>query len=202
MVHDHPLCLDCCQAGLERLHGGSGTARFMRALALGLASALSGAACMYAFIALTGHQAGLVSIFVGFLVGKSVMKGTGGAGGALKYQVMAVLLTYSAVAWSQVPFVVQHLMQGVDPNAPAPPPQGPFHVSLILTLGLALIFAISYVWPFLGLPHSIMGLVIIFFGLRAAWRLTRKVDVVFHGPFSTEATAAEPAEGEPWPSPA
>ena len=46
---------------------------------------------------ITGYEIGIVAIGIGYLVGKAVRKGAGGFGGT-RYQVLAVFLTYAAIA--------------------------------------------------------------------------------------------------------
>lgn len=73
-----------------------------RALLFGIGAAILGMA-LYATVTIaTGWEIGFVSLAVGWLVGKGIMKGARGFGGR-KYQITAVLLTYAAVAMSAVP---------------------------------------------------------------------------------------------------
>ncbi len=58
---------------------------------------------------------GLVSLAVGWLVGKAIVKGARGFGGR-KYQITAVLLTYFAVAVSAVPIGLSQMGKGQAAN--------------------------------------------------------------------------------------
>ena len=64
-----------------------------------------GSALYYIVERISGYQLSIIAIAVGFLVGRAVRWGTGGRGGVL-YQVLAVALTYVAIAFSALPFLV------------------------------------------------------------------------------------------------
>jgi hypothetical protein len=49
-----------------------------------------------------------MSLAVGYIVGKAMMKGSAGLGGR-RYQVVAVALTYAAVSLSFIPLVVSQV---------------------------------------------------------------------------------------------
>jgi hypothetical protein len=222
---------DGCRQAVETAFGrGPGLFGFLKASVFGFLAAAAGAAIIYAVAAIAHISAGIISIFVGFLVGKAVRKGSGLRGG-LPYQLLAVFLTYSAVAWSSLPFFLQALHEkaavrqdakatnlgqakvqapkavaiekdspakkaGVNraksepvaaaaaagPNVPRPSLLGFLGALAMFTL---LLMAFAYATPFLGLsdPSSLIGLLIIFFGLQQAWRLTRKVSLTVNGPF-------------------
>lgn len=219
------VCDGCRQAVEARFGRGPGFFGFLKASVLGFLAAAAGAAIIYAVAAIANISAGIISIFVGFLVGKAVRKGSGLRGG-LPYQLLAVFLTYSAVAWSYLPFCFQAFQaqpearQAVEATkvgqAKAEPPQaiaidkdspakkggvdratsepvaaapaagpnmlGPIGMLVMLAVVL---MAITYAAPFLGLsdPSSLIGLLIVFFGLQQAWRLTRKASLTVNGPF-------------------
>ncbi len=104
----------CCAACQERivaaLAGRPGAAGFVRAAAAGLGAAAVGSAVYFAVRAATGYQFGLISILVGFLVGKAVHWGCGGRGG-WAYQALAVLLTYLAIVSIYVPVTLEVVKQ-------------------------------------------------------------------------------------------
>jgi len=100
----------CCAACQERIvaafAGRPGAAGFLRAAGAGLAAAAVGSAIYFAVRAATGFQFGLISILVGFLVGRAVHWGCGGRGG-WPYQALAVLLTYLAIVSTYVPVILE-----------------------------------------------------------------------------------------------
>jgi hypothetical protein len=158
---------------------------------------------------------GYLAIGVGYLVGKAMKLGSGGRGGRA-YQIAAALLTYAAVSIAAVPIGIyyhskkhcdkaaqtattsqdpphgaqkEHPFPGDEPPKPAPKPIGIGRL-LVIFLGLGLAS------PFLELSEGfggIIGLVIPFVGIRAAWALTSGVDPTapdISGPFaSTPGTA-------------
>jgi hypothetical protein len=90
---------------------GSRLLRVLKAAAMGIGAGLLGAAIWYAIRVGAHLQIGLVAVLVGFMVGKSVRKGSGGRGGR-GYQVMAVLITYGCIAANYMPDVVQAMADG------------------------------------------------------------------------------------------
>ena len=156
-------------------------AAFVRALAFGIGGAVAGFALYVIFALATGLVIGIVSLAVGFIVGKAMSYGSRGVGGR-RYQLVAVLLTYLAVSLSAVPIAVhqireQHRAQAQSSDTAAA--QGK-HVSLAKAIGVLAFLGIAS--PLLDLQdpvHGIIGLVILFVGIRFAWRFTagRTVDV-------------------------
>ena len=103
-----PRCLAQLQAGLA---GGSKTARVLAATAWGVGAGLLGALLWYAVTRITGYQLGLIAIVVGFMVGGAVRRGAHGRGG-LVYQLLAVFITYSSIAATNIPDIFMALMDG------------------------------------------------------------------------------------------
>ena len=122
---------------------------------------------------------GYVSLAVGFLVGKAIMMGSQGIGGR-RYQIAALVLTYSAVSLSAVPIAISQWRHHGAPaqvqgaQSPQSSMSVPKAIGVLALLGLAS--------PFLDLAnptHGLIGLVILFVGLRIAWKMTagRKIEV-------------------------
>ena len=110
-VNQSVVCDQCRQALEERFQGKSGgSVRFLRAILFGGLAAIGGGILLYAFGALTGLSVGIVSIFVGHFVGRAVFKGSDSRGG-LRYQFLAVFLTYSAVACSYLPVAASFIAE-------------------------------------------------------------------------------------------
>jgi hypothetical protein len=135
-----------------------------------------------------------VSLAVGYIVGKAIAIGSGGVGGG-RYQVAAVLLTYMAVSLAAVPIAMSQQMKqksaqqqahASDPATAAKPTMSPLKALGVLT-------AIGLASPFLDLAnpaHGAIGLIILFVGIRIAWRLTAGRVVNITGPINDPAPAA------------
>ncbi len=163
-------------------HGAPpGASAFVRALAVGLVAGAIGSTLYYLVDRLTGYQLGLVAIAVGFLVGRGVRWGTGGRGGVL-YQVLAVALTYVAIAFSFLPYVLERMdrVTGCGPSCPTSSLLIPFMLALPIQMGIGS--------PFL--------LVIFGIGLWEAWKFTAPVPLAITGPFQ----AAPPPPPAPPPA--
>jgi hypothetical protein len=192
-----PVCPGCRGALLASLEGGSGFARFAKAVILGSLAAGAGAGIYYAISALTGYEFGLVAIIVGLMVGAAVRKGAEGRGG-WRYQLLAMALTYVAIVSTYIPFIVEAARKHQSPppaaskEAPivetpvpekpsSPPPKERTAGGGILPL--ALLAGLALAAPFLAGLQNIIGLVIIGFALYEAWAMNRKVRVELAGPF-------------------
>jgi hypothetical protein len=102
-----------CRGKLEaQLSSSGGMRRFRRAFSFGLGAAVAGAVVYYGFGAITGINFGLIGVLVGFMVGKAVFVGTDRRGGR-RYQVLAVVLTYFAIASTYVPQVFKEAKAGM-----------------------------------------------------------------------------------------
>jgi hypothetical protein len=104
------VCAACRQGIEAAFRGGSHLARVVKALFLGSVAAVLGAVIYYAILRATGYNLGLVAVVVGAMVGGAVRKGTGNRGGVF-YQLLAVFLTYSAIAGMHIPFVYEGINQ-------------------------------------------------------------------------------------------
>ncbi len=194
-------------------------AAYVRALAHGIGAAVVGL-IGYALIAilLQGWVISYMSLGVGWLVGTAMMKGSNGAGGR-RYQITAALLTYVAVSMAAVPISIyfatergrqgqtqrqkleeeQHQLEkeyGQQPSAPKPVtsearPQISLGklgrlVSRLILFGLAS--------PFIELSDSpgwgAMGLLILFVGIRIAWKMAAGRPFEVYGPFADSPPAS------------
>jgi predicted lipid-binding transport protein (Tim44 family) len=186
---------------------------FVRGILFGVGGAIIGLILYSAFGILTGIEIGYAALAVGWLIGTAIKKGSSGVGGR-RYQIAAVALTYAAVSLSAVPIAISYFLKekpaksststassGSNPStsAPdnsttsAPPPRK----SLSSMAGTLLYAGLAS--PFLELQGGIsglIGLVIIFVGMRIAWRMTAAPPLVILGPFqTTAATLPAPAVG-------
>jgi hypothetical protein len=189
-------CAGCAQKISEQSARDSHAA-FVRGVLFGIGGAILGLILYVAFALVTGLVAGIISLAVGYLVGKAIVRGSGGIG-SRRYQVTAVLLTYMAVSLAAVPislsqFYRQHSAQQqaqalapATPQAPTPAMGFPKALGTLVLIGLAS--------PFLALSNpgqGAIGLIILFVGIRIAWRITAGRTMNIEGPFR-EALPATP----------
>jgi hypothetical protein len=205
-VNGKLICSRCHEALTQGSDGSRGL-RVGRALIAGFGAAVVGAVVWWGVRKLTHLEVGLISIGIGIAVGKAVRWGSRQRGG-WAYQLMAVLLTYSAVAGNYMPDAFQALTEmgkqetttAASSTAPNPTvqkasaaPAKAEDVSLVkFLLALLVLFAIAAAAPFMGGFENIIGILIIGFGLYEAWKINKRVPLTITGPFSV-APAAPPA---------
>lgn len=202
-----------CPSCAQKMRGAipeDNHAAFVRALAYGIGAAVAGLAG-YALIAilLQGWVISYMSIAVGWIVGTAMIKGSNGVGGR-RYQVAAAVLTYAAVSMAAVPiwihfasdrhpqkqtqdqrFVEEERKFGNDAEQqqteeqPAPRPEKP-RMSFGTWLGTVVLLGLAS--PFIQLSSSplwgAIGLLILFWGVRIAWRITAGRHFEIYGPFA------------------
>ncbi len=108
-----PLCATCKSALESRSAAANRWHTFLIAAGAGLLAAVIGAVLYYAVIAITDYEIGIVAIVIGYMVGWAVRKGSGGWGG-LRYQVLAVVLTYFAVGLAYTPLAFKGMQKSDD----------------------------------------------------------------------------------------
>lgn len=184
---------------------------FVRGLVFGIGGAVAGMILYAVFGIVTGLVIGYISLAVGYIVGKAMKFGSGGIGGR-RYQIAAALLTYAAVSVAAIPMSISEAMKDkkaepaaqVQPIAPADsagsatpaPSRKNSEPSPNLASVLGMLALIGLASPFLALQdpfHGLIGLVILFVGIRIAWQLTAgpKLDIL--GPFRASAAASSPS---------
>ena len=104
MVGENMVCAKCRYAAEERQGAVHGAGGLLRAVAFGAGAAIVGAAGYYAFVKVTSVEWALLTALVGLGVGRAVRVGSRGHGGR-KFQVVAVTLTYFAMAAAYLPFI-------------------------------------------------------------------------------------------------
>jgi hypothetical protein len=180
-------------------------AAFMRALLFGACAAVAGLVLYAAVEIATGWIIGYVSLAVGWMVGKAMMAGSKGQGGR-RYQIAALLLTYAAVSLAIIPVIISHVIEqkkashqrqieqpsSLDGQSQPDQPRSQPRMNFFAVVGqLALVGLAS---PFLELRdgiHGVIGLFILFIGIRIAWRITAGTPAAgIIGPFSTTPPAA------------
>ena len=181
-------CTECATKIQAQISKDSHAA-FVRALVFGIAGALAGFALYVLFALVTGLVVGWVSLAVGFIVGKAMNLGSRGVGGR-RYQLVAVLLTYLAVSMSAVPIAIHQMRQQHQAQAQSGDTAAPHreHVSLAKAVGVLALLGIAS--PLLELQdpvHGILGLVILFVGIRFAWRFTAGRSISVSGPHTPSA---------------
>lgn len=203
-VNNRMACAKC--AGEARQGQPSDShAAFARALLLGGGAALLGLILYAAFTIATNFYFGYIALGVGWLVAKAMLKGSNGIGGR-RYQIAAVLLTYTAISVAAVPIgIAGAIKHGKEKPVVVTPandansrdssaPQGEAQegsgprglgglVLQMLMLGLAS--------PFMELQdpvHGLIGLVILFVGLRIAFQLTAARPLDVDGPYRVAAS--------------
>jgi uncharacterized protein (DUF983 family) len=200
-----------CADKMRNETSADGHAAFVRALTYGIGAAVVGL-IGYAVIAilLQGWVISYMSIGVGWIVGTAMMKGSNGVGGR-RYQIAAALLTYAAVSMAAVPIWIHFANEGRQqrqtqqqklaeeqrqleqesgqrPREPQPAPKTE-RPAVSLGTWLGRVAAIGLASPFSQLANSpgwgAMGLLILFFGMRIAWRIAEGRPVGIYGPFAS-----------------
>jgi hypothetical protein len=199
------LLCPVCRERLNEAASGSAVVRLFRALIAGLGAAILGAIVWWGVRKGTGYEVGLISIGIGIGVGRAVRWGSKGRGG-WAYQLIAVLLTYAAVAGNYTPDVIEAIQENAkqeEAAASKAPPQSstskpPAKVSGDANeapsfgeflLALVALFAIAAAAPFMQGASNIIGLLIIAFGLFEAWKINRRAPLTINGPFAVAAPA-------------
>lgn len=205
-----------CREYIGRPAAGSPLGRFIKAGIFGLVAGLAGTVIWYAIRVMTNSEFGIVAMLVGFMVGKAVLKGSGGWGGA-GYRALAVLITYFCIAATFVPAVLEAAKQqaGKAHQAKLDAPRdakikdkagaaqkglgdaedeadkAPLAKRTVagLLLAVVILVALSLALPvFVGFSSPIM-LVIFGIGLWEAWRFAARPVPPIKGPFQLNPQA-------------
>ena len=209
-VNGAMTCPACAEQAQTRMPKDTHAA-FMRGLLFGIGGAIGGLILYAGFGIITGLVIGYVSLAVGWIVGKAIKKGSNGIGG-LRYQIVAVLLTYAAVSLSAIPIGIAqysktkaHVTEAesgsgganrenkpaVDVSKTSPEPLPESGRSVGGVVGRLMLIGLAS--PFLELQdsfHGIFGLIILFVGLRIAWQMTGATAAAVLGPFKTATTTS------------
>jgi hypothetical protein len=196
------LCDGCVGSLRQALAGqGSSAGRFLRAVLLGLGAMLVGAIGYGLWMGFTNSEFALVTIAIGWFVGKAVRHGSGGRGG-WRYGLLAVVLTYCAIAFSFFGAAVAEMRNkpatpiasgetAKDATAPAAVEAGPTAVEpsadaseqeIGLLAGVIALLVFAFSIPVLSATQSILSLIITGFGLWQAWSMNRAANVEITGP--------------------
>jgi hypothetical protein len=164
-------CASCRTAIEASVATPKDVATFARAAGLGVLAAIAGAALYYGVIAIANLEIGIIAIAIGYMVGWAIRKGTGGRGG-LRFQILAVALTYWAVGLAYAPLFMK--------AASIPLPVMFFEV---FTLPILVVT---------GGASGIITAIIIAVGMRQAWRMTGGPALKIAGPIRV-GSGASPA---------
>ena len=189
-IRGAPVCAGCTERIRAQIPQDSHGA-FVRSLIFGIGGALIGFALYVAFALATGLIIGYVSLAVGYIIGKAMHMGSRGMGGR-RYQVVAVLLTYFAVSLSAIPIAIEqsrahHARE--QSAAAATQPAAPVNVGKAIAM-LAFVGIASPILDLQDPVHGLIGLVILFVGLRFAWRFTAARTVSISGPYTAAPAGA------------
>jgi hypothetical protein len=160
LVDSKLACAQCANAGGANPTGDSHAA-FVQALIFGSGAAIIGLVFYATFTILTHFYFGYVALAVGWFVAKAMMTGSKGVGGP-RYQIAAAALTYAAISLAAVPILIARVLQHGNQNIDWGNVAG-----RLVEWGIAS--------PFLQLRagvSGVIGLVILFVGIRIALRMT------------------------------
>lgn len=207
-VNRSMACAACARQVADRIPQDNHAA-FTRGLLFGIGGALVGLILYAAVGIITGWMIGYVALAVGWIVGRTMMMGSGGIGGR-HYQIAAVLLTYAAVSLAAIPIGIaqaskthrprpaaqsQSLRVEGETTAPgsgseSQPQPGTVRRRPSLGRAIPILVLLGLASPFLELQdpfHGLIGLVILFVGIQFAWKMTRGVSIQIQGPFKVSA---------------
>jgi hypothetical protein len=165
-------CANCAQQSLAGQPSDSHVA-YARGLLFGVGGSILGL-ILYATVRIaTGWTIVYLSLAVGWLVGKGMIKGSNGLGGR-RYQIAALILTYAAISLAEVPVIISLVIKGG-------------HTILHWGPLLQRIAVYAIASPFLGFARNpfgaAIGLFILFIGLRVAWTMTAARPLAVDGPY-------------------
>src|SRR5262249_12206088 len=200
-VSGQTTCAECRTKIGALLETPRGAAPLVKAGLFGAGAGIAGAIVYYGVIAITHFEIGIVAILIGYMVGYAVRKGAGGGG--RRFQVLAIALTYAAVALAYTPIVVKAAIDAnrktaqspaaaADAQAPESEARTRPSPALAIATLLGLIAALPVVVVVGGLPSSIISAAIIFFGMRQAWKMTGTPALVITGPYRVGTPPAVP----------
>jgi hypothetical protein len=154
---DQPLSSD-----IETFEQRADHDRFVHAIAYGAVASIVGSILYAAFSIVTHIQIAIAAMAVGYMVGRAMLEATHGLGGR-KYQVAAALFTYFSVSIAAALQILwAYKAHGHDL----------LHIN---RAGLIVLTEFGLASPFLKLEgglNGLIGLFILFIGIRFAWRMT------------------------------
>jgi hypothetical protein len=213
-VNGSILCRRCRTVAEAAAETPRGIVPLVKAGLYGLGAGVFGAVLYYAVMAIAHLEIGIVAILIGYMVGYAVRTGARGRG-ALRFQVLAVALTYASIALAYAPIAMTQAIEadrtaqnvpaaaaGSNITTPAPTDRGRVattnpsgrRVLLSLVFLAALVAALPVLVVFGSLPSGLISGFIIFIGMRQAWKMTGAPWLQILGPYRVGGgTAATPA---------
>lgn len=177
-VRGQSACASCAAAARRGQSNATDNAAFTRAVLFGIGAAIAGLAGYAAFTIATNFYIGYIALGVGYIVARAMKIGSGGLGGR-RYQIVAVILTYLAIALAEVPIGLWHFHSKV--------PAGRL---LAAAIGLLPLGLISPILEMTSPMHGLINLVIIYVGLQIAWRGTAGTRATVEGPYRVNSAAS------------
>jgi hypothetical protein len=177
-VRGQSACADCAAAARSGQASAADNTVFSRAVLFGIAAAIAGLASYAAFTIATNFYIGYVALGVGYIIARAMKAGSGGLGGR-RYQIIAVILTYLAIALAEIPIGLWQLHAKATAGR-------------LLVAGIQLL-PIGLISPILEMRspvHGLINLVILYVGLRIAWRGTAATRATVEGPYHRLTTTA------------
>jgi hypothetical protein len=224
-INGRVTCPACRENVVRTAMRGSRFGRFLRASFAGALAGAVGAGIYFGVAAISGYEIGLIALVVGLLVGGAVRWGSRARGGWF-YQLLAIFLTYMAIASSYALLAVREYVQnperhrawratatvpvaapelGEVPTAPSPDrpadlPGSPAGTTDVIA-AIALIVVGVGLPIIIGVKHPI-GLLIVGIALYEAWKINRRPALRIGGPYVVAGTPPAPAAIAPaLPSP-
>ena len=205
-VNGQSVCASCRTVIEQQAEPARGVGVLMRAALFALVAAILGAILYYAVIAITDFEIGIVAIAIGYMVGYAIRMATGGRGG-LRFQILAIVLTYWAVGLAYTPLVFREMSKQTEqtsqtsaPATPTPPaePQAaaaddssqPVSFTFAIVVLIAFSFALPVLSVFGSMPSGLISAAIIAFGMQQAWRMTGVPHLEVTGPYRIAAPVA------------
>ena len=105
-VNGSILCSRCRTVAESAAEAPRGFVALMTAGVYGLVAGVFGAIIYYVVIAIAHLEIGIVAVLIGYMVGYAVRTGARDRG-ALRFQVLAIALTYASIALAYTPIVVK-----------------------------------------------------------------------------------------------
>ena len=177
-VHGRTACAGCASAAQNGQANGQKNTAFTRALLFGIGAAAVGLAGYAAFTIATNFYIGYVALGVGYIVARAIKFGSGGRGGR-PFQIVAVILTYLAIALAEIPIALWEVRAHL--------PSGRMLAVAIRLLPIGLTSPIREMRDPI---HGLINLVILYVGLQIAWRGTAAPRATVEGPFRLKPAAS------------